>query len=513
MGLRLLGSTVTVGGMTSISRVLGLLRDIVIARLFGAGVGMDAFIVAFRIPNFCRRLFAEGAFLQAFVPVLAEYRERRSDAEVQALLDQTAASLGLILLLVTALGILLAPLLILVFAPGFASGDARYPLASGMLRITFPYILFISLTAFAAGILNTWQRFAIPALTPALLNISLIGCAILLAPRLAEPVTALAWGVLIAGVAQLLLQLPFLHRLGKLPRPRLHCDPVGLRRILRLLVPAIYGVSIVQINLLVDTLMASFLVQGSISWLYFSDRLMEFPLGVFGVALATVILPNLAREHAHDSHQGFVSMLAWGLRWVWLIALPASLGLILLAEPLLYSFFHYDRYSVHDVQMSARSLCAYALGLPAFILVKILAAGFFSRQQMGLPVRAATIAMFANILFNLLLIVPLAHAGLALATSLSGCLQAWLLFRMLRRQGLVHVPVEGWRFFVRLLLATALMSGFLLGIGGLLQDWALWHALQRVGILLLLVVGGMLVYLCGLYLTGLRPRHLELHQA
>lgn len=504
MSIRLLKSTFTVGLMTSVSRVFGLIRDIVIARLFGAGLGVDVFLVAFRIPNFLRRLFAEGGFSQAFVPVLAEYKAERSEAELKALVDQTAAVLGLALFLITAAGIVLSPILISVFAPGFISAPEKHALAGDLLRITFPYLLFISLTAFAGGILNTFKQFAVPAFTPALLNLSLIGCAIWLAPLLETPVKALAWGVLIAGVAQLLLQLPFLWKLRLLPRPGLNRDRAGVKRILKLMLPILFAVSIVQINLLIDTLIASFLATGSISWLYFSDRLVEFPLGVFGIALATVILPHLSEQHARGRARGFSEMLDWALRWVFLIALPAALGLALLARPLLTTLFQYDEFTPYDVEMAGRSLMAYAAGLPAFVLIKVLAAGFFSRQDTKTPVRIGAFAMLANILLNLALVGPLAHAGLALATSLSACLQAFLLYRLLKRDR-VYQPGRGWPAFMgRIMLGLAGLGAIVLAGAGDPLPWLDWDAWRRGLSLLLLVALGMAGYFSLLWGLGLR---------
>lgn len=496
--------------MTGLSRVLGLVRDIVLARLFGAGTGMDAFIVAFRIPNFFRRLFAEGAFTQAFVPVLAEYRAQRSDGEVQSLLDQVATSLSLILLGFTVLGILAAPVLIFVFAPGFGGDEAKQASAAGMLRITFPYLLFISLTALAAGILNTWQRFAVPAFTPVLLNLSLIACAIWLSPHTAQPVEALAWGVCMAGMLQLAFQFPFLRRLGKLPRLRLNRDRKGGVRVLRLLLPVLFASSIMQINLLVDTFMASFLETGSISWLYYSDRLVQFPLGVFGVSLATVILPSLAREHSSGQAERFAKTLDWGLRWVFLVAVPASVGLVWLAEPILVTLFRHQAFNHRDAIMAAGSLAAYAWGLTGFILVKILAAGFFSRQEMALPVKAATIAMVVNIVCNILLIFPLAHIGLALATSVSACVQAAILYYLLcRDQGLVLQA--GWgRFLAQVSAATLVMSVLLWYLTAATGDWEALSAVRRVVLLALLVATGKLSYCAVLWVAGLRPRSMLL---
>lgn len=502
----MLKSTFTVGGMTSISRVFGLIRDVVIARLFGAGMGMDVFIVAFRIPNFLRRLFAEGGFQQAFVPVLAEYKEQRSEEQVQALVDQTAATLGLVLFVVSAIGIALSPVLISIFAPGFIDDTAKHVLASDMLRITFPYILFISLTAFASSILNTYKQFAIPAFTPVILNLSLIGCAIWLAPQMEQPVTALAWGVFIAGIAQLLFQLPFLVRIRKFPRPGLNRDREGVKRILKLMVPVLFAVSIVQINLLVDTLIASFLQTGSISWLYFSDRLVEFPLGVFGIALATVILPNLSEKHAQGSSKGFSNMLDWALRWVFLIAIPAAVGLAVLAGPLLTTLFQYDEFMPNDVHMARQSLMAYAIGLPAFICIKILASGFFSRQDTRTPVKIGAIAMLANIVFNLVLVFPLAHAGLALATSLSAMLQAYLLFRILKRDR-VYTANPGWGLYLlKVSVGVVVMGAAILYGAGELATWFDWAVTQRVVNLSLWVVAGIIIYLVIMFAFGIRLR-------
>ncbi len=508
MSLKLLKSTFTVGGMTTISRIFGLIRDIVIARLFGAGLGVDVFIVAFRIPNFLRRLFAEGGFSQAFVPVLAEYKEQRGGEDVRALVDQTAASLGLVLFVVTAIGVLISPILITIFAPGFLNNPDKHTLASDLLKITFPYILFISLTAFAGSILNTYKQFAVPAFTPVLLNLSMISCAIWLAPLMETPIEALAWGVFIAGVVQLLFQVPFLFRIRMFPRPGLNRDREGVKRILKLMLPVLFAVSIVQINLLIDTLIASFLVTGSISWLYFSDRLVEFPLGVFGIALATVILPNLSEKHAQGSKESFSNMLDWALRWVFMIALPAAVGLAALAAPLLTTLFQYDEFTSHDVVMASRSLMGYAVGLPAFILIKVLASGFFSRQDTKTPVKIGAVAMLANIVLNLLLVGPLAHAGLALATSISAFLQAFLLFRILKRDG-IYQSRGGWgRFLVKVMIALITMGVLVVLGAGDITAWFDWDVFQRTLNLALWVSVGALVYFILLWISGLRLRHM-----
>lgn len=503
---RLFKSTLVISSMTSISRVFGLVRDVVFAALFGAGRELDAFIVAFRIPNFLRRLFAEGGFSQAFVPVLSEYREQRGHDEVRALLDQTTATLGLVLLGVTVIGVLAAPVFILVFAPGFLSEPDKQQLAADMLRITFPYILFISLTALAGGILNTYRRFAVPAFTPVLLNLSLIGCALWLAPRLEEPIMALAVGVFIAGIVQLLFQIPFLLRLRLLPVPRFHRDRQGVNRIMTLMLPTLFAVSITQINLLVDTLIASFLRDGSISWLYYSDRLVEFPLGVFGVALATVILPNLSADHANASTESYSRTLAWALRMVLLIAIPAAAGLILLSAPMLTTLFQYRAFTEFDVTMASHSLMAYAVGLPGFILIKVLSSAFFSRQDTRTPVKVGVIAMLCNIVFNLLLVFPLAHVGLALATSLSAYVNCGLLYLYLRRNG-VYQPAGGAaRHLFRIAAGIAAMALLLLMLVPDIGAWSGWDVFQRAWQLGLWVILGGLSYFAVLLLLGLRRR-------
>ena len=516
MSKTLLKSTATVGGMTMISRVLGLVRDMVIARAFGAGMGADAFFVAFKIPNFLRRLFAEGAFSQAFVPVLSEYKAQRSHREVHQLVDHVVGVLGGALFLVTLVGVLAAPVLVMIFAPGFLAEPTKFALTVDMIRLTFPYLLFISLTALAGGVLNSFGRFGVPAFTPVFLNLSLIATTLWLAPRMAEPVTALAWGVLLAGVVQLLFQLPYLQGLRLLPWPRFSLRDAGVRQVARLMLPGIFGSSVAQINLLFDTLIASFLVTGSVSWLYYSDRLMEFPLGVFGIALATVMLPRLSLQHAKASVHNFSRTLDWALRWVVLIGTPAAGGLMALAAPLLMTLFQYGAFDFQDVQMARLSLMAYALGLPGFILVKVLAPGFYARQDTRTPVRIGVIAMLANMVMNVAFVVPMViwklpgpHAGLALATSLAAFLNAGLLYRRLRRDA-CYQPGSGWPLLLlRVGLATLGMVLVLqLGVGEL----ALWHEREwpaRLGHLLLWVLAGGLSYAGCLWLCGLRWRHLQ----
>ncbi|MCM5705518.1 murein biosynthesis integral membrane protein MurJ [Larsenimonas salina] len=508
----LLRSGAIVGCMTMLSRVLGLVRDVTIAALFGAGAGADSFFIAFRIPNFLRRLFAEGAFNQAFVPVLSEYATSKSRDETRALINATAGSLGLVLLIVTALAIVCAPWLVWVFAPGFKDdGHGKLALTAEMLRLTFPYLMLISLTAFAGSILNSWNRFAVPAFTPVLLNLSMIGAAFLLSPHMSVPIMALAWGVLIAGILQLAFQVPFLLRLGLLPVPVPNFRHPGVRRVLRLMGPALFGVSVSQINLLLDTVLASLLVGGSVSWLYYSDRLVELPLGVFGIAIATVILPALSRQHATEDPTHFARMMDWALRAVLLIGLPSALALLVLAEPLLVTLFHYGAMTDHDVVMSAQSLRAYAAGLLAFMMIKVLAPGFYARQDTKTPVKIGVVAMVANMAFNLALIVPLAHAGLALATALSAYLNAFLLGRGLHKQGVLKAQ-PGWlKFSGQLAGGCLVMLATLWWATPGWQQWLAWSAPERAGVLLALVAGGCAVYVGWLGLVGIRMRHFRLN--
>lgn len=508
MSRQLFKSTLVVSSMTMISRILGFLRDMLFARLFGADSGTDAFFVAFKIPNFLRRLFAEGAFSQAFVPVLSDYKEQGGKQALKSFIDRTAGTLAIVLLLVSLLGMLAAPVIIMVFAPGFAWEGDQYEMAVQMLRITFPYLFFISLTAFSGGILNTYGKFAIPAFTPVFLNICLISAAIWFAPLLPEPVFALAFGVFVAGAVQLLFQFPALIRLRLMPRLQFGFNDPGVKRIMKLMLPAIFGVSVTQINLLLDTLIASFLQSGSVSWLYYSDRLVEFPLGVFGIALATVILPRLSKNHAADDPIAFSAALDWGLKLVLLIGLPAAMGLFTLAEPIIATLFQYDSFSQQDVVMSGRSLMAYALGLLGFILVKILIPGFSSRKDTQTPVKFGIYAMCSNMVFNILLVFPLAHAGLALATSLGAFVNASLLLRKLLADQ-VYRPTPGWRLFIfRIVLASQVMAVTLYYyVDNTL--WLQWDAWDKIVNLSLWIIIGALTYGGTLVLSGLRPSHIS----
>ncbi len=488
-----------------ISRVLGFVRDMVIARYFGASAGADAFFVAFKIPNFFRRLFAEGAFSQAFVPVLADVKEKGGQAAVKQLVDAILTRLGGILLLLTAFGVFGSTLWMWVFAPGFVDDPEKFQLAADMLSITFPYLLLISLVAFSSAILNTYNQFAVPAFTPVFLNLVLISFAIWVSPLLDIPVMALAWGVLVAGVVQLLFHLPFLKRLGLLPRPSLQPNE-GVSEVKRLMLPALFGVSVAQINLLVDTVLASFLVTGSVSWLYYSDRLMEFPLGVFGVALATVVLPGLSKKASLKDWQGFEADIDFALRLVLIIGVPATFGLLLLAEPLIISLFFYGAFSEQDVSMSGMSLMAYSFGLLGFILVKILAPAFYARKDMKTPVKIAVAALLTNVVMNLALIGPLAHVGLALATTLSAFINAGLLYWFLVKQG-VFKPLAGWgKLWLQVGVANMVLVGFILVFRPETSDWLGFNAWTRLAWLLGLVMVAMTLYGLVLWLLGIRPK-------
>ncbi len=507
----LLASSAVFGVLTFLSRILGLVRDVVFAGLLGASAGTDAFFVAFRIPNFLRRLFGEGAFNQAFVPVLSEYRSQGTRAAVRGLIDRVAGTLGITLAGVTLVGVLGAPLLIWVFAPGFGDDPAKRALAVEMLRLTFPYLFFIALTAFAAGIFNSWNRFAVPAFTPVLLNLSLIGAALFLTPYYADSrqAMALAWGVLIAGAVQLLFQLPFLGRMGLMPRPRVDWKDPGVRRILALMAPALFGVSVTQINLLVDTALASLLETGSVTWLYYSDRLMELPLGIFGIAIGTVILPSLSRHHAEASPEAFSHTLDRGLRMVLLVGWPAALALVLISEPLLATLFHYGAFGRFDVDMASLSLAAYACGLPAFMLIKVLAPGYFGRQDTKTPVMIGAIAMGANMVLSLMLVWHLRHAGLALATSAAAWVNAGLLWRGLYYRDFYRPERGWWIFALRLVLAGAAMGALVLWLARGNAVWWQGEALARAGDMAVLVLAGAGAYAAVLLVAGLRPRHLR----
>ncbi len=497
--------------MTLLSRILGLVRDIALATIFGASGGTDAFLVAFKIPNFMRRLFAEGAFSQAFVPVFSEYLGKQDRAELKDLVNHVAGTLGGILMLLTIAGTIFAPALVYIFAPGFIDNPQQFHLTTDLLRVTFPYIFFIALVAFAGGILNSFHQFAVPAFTPILLNLCLISAAYIFAPYFKQPLMALAWGVAIAGLAQLLVQFPSLLKLGLLPVPRFSRHHQGVKKIMQLMLPAIFGSSVAQINLLLDTLIASFLVSGSITWLYYSDRLLEFPLAVFGIAIATVILPTLSQQHAKASPDEFNRTLNWAVRLVSLIAIPACTGLFILATPILATLFEYGKFTTVDTHLSSLSLMAYMTGLPAFILIKILAPGFYARQDTRTPVRIGIIAMVSNMVMNIAFVVPMVllgfkapHVGLALATSLSAYINAGLLYRELRRRK-VFIPDTNWPpYFIRVIIASIGMAGALLWLIPATSQWSHWLLQQRVMHLSFIIIVAVVTYFSCLWIQGLR---------
>ena len=502
--MNLLKALATVSGMTLISRILGFVRDVVIARTFGAALATDAFFVAFKIPNLLRRLFAEGAFSQAFVPILAEYRNERGEEATRLLVDHVAALLAIALFVVTLIGVAAAPAIIYVSAPGFAALPEKFDLTVSLLRITFPYILFISLVALAGGILNTYSRFSVPAFTPVLLNLSFIVFALGLAPYFDPPVMALGWAVFTGGVLQLAFQVPFLARLKVLPRFRLDFKDSGVWRIVRQMGPAVFGVSIGQVSLLINMIFASFLVTGSVSWLYYADRLMEFPTGLLGVALGTILLPSLSRYHAMQSPQEYSQLLDWGLRLTLLLALPAAAALALLAVPLTATLFHYGAFAASDVYATRNAVIAYSVGLTGLILVKVLAPGFYAQQDIKTPVRIALVTLAATQVMNLILVWPLKHAGLALAIGLGACLNAALLLRALRRRD-IYRPLPGWPvFLLKLLIALYVMAAVLWLTTGDAADWLAGGVLRRALWLAGVVAVGAGSYFATLWALGFR---------
>ena len=504
--MNLLRILATVSSLTMVSRILGYVRDFFIARVFGAGLLTDAFFVAFKIPNLLRRLFAEGAFSQAFVPILAETKNRTGPEETKSLIDSITTVLFLVLVLAAALGMAAAPLIVYVTAPGFAADPEKFSLTVALLRITFPYIVFISLVALAAGILNTWNRFAVPAITPALLNVAFIVGAAFFAEYFDPPVLVLAWAVFAGGVLQLAFQIPFLMKMKLLPRWRLDFSHPGLRRVLLLMVPAAFGVSVSQISLLLNQIFASFLPTGSVSWLYYADRLMELPAGVLGVAVGTILLPSLSRYHAAANTTEYSRLLDWGLRITVLLAVPSAVALAVLALPLIAMLFHYGRFGIDDAWMTRQALVAYSIGLVGMILVKILAPGFYARQNVRTPVKIGVATLVATQLMNLAFVGPLRHAGLALAIGLGACLNALLLYLILRRQK-IYVPQPGWPVFILKVLASVAFMAIVLFTTMGDERWWLQAGWQlKVPAILGLVLLGTAAYAACLLGFGLRPR-------
>jgi putative peptidoglycan lipid II flippase len=504
--MNLLRALATVSGLTLVSRILAFIRDVLIARIFGAGMATDAFFVAFKLPNLLRRLFAEGAFSQAFVPIFGEYKNRRSHEETRLLADHVATLLAVILFAVTLAGIIAAPLLVYISAPGFAADPDKFELTVQLLRITSPYIFFISLVALAAGILNTYNKFWVPAFAPVLLNICFIGGALWLAPYCDPPVMALGWAVFIAGVVQLAFQIPFLKKIGMLPRWRLSLKDAGVWRIMKQMGPAVFGVSVAQLSLIINTIFASFLAAGSVSWLYYADRLMEFPSGLLGAALGTILLPSLSKLHADSRPEEYSGLLDWGLRLAFLLALPAALALGMIAVPLLATFFQHGAFTAQDVLMTRNALVGYSIGLTGIILVKILAPGFYARQDIRTPVKIAIVTLLATQAMNALFAfgLRLNHAGLALSIGLAACLNSAILYFQLRKCG-IYRPEPGWgAFFARLAIAL-LALGIALWLGmGSEHFWLTSGSWARIARLAGLVAGGAAVYFAALWLLGFR---------
>jgi putative peptidoglycan lipid II flippase len=502
--MNLLKALATISGLTLVSRILAFMRDVLIARIFGAGMATDAFFVAFKLPNLLRRMFAEGAFSQAFVPIFGEYKNRRGHDDTKILVDHVTTMLALILFLVTLVGIVAAPILVYISAPGFVKDAEKFQLTVQLLRITSPYIFFISLVAVAAGILNTYNKFWVPAFAPVLLNACFIIGALWLAPYFEPPILVLAWAVFVAGIIQLAFQIPFLKKIGMLPSFRFSLKDEGMWRVIKQMGPAIFGVSIAQLSLIINTIFASFLVAGSVSWLYYADRLMEFPTGLLGVAIGTILLPSLSKCHANNDPQEYSKLLDWGLRMTIMLTLPAALALGLTAVPLLATFFQHGEFSAHDVLMSRSALVGYSVGLIGMILVKILAPGFYARQDIRTPVKIGIVTLVATQLMNLLFIGWIQHAGLALSIGLGACLNSAILFYFLRKHG-IYQPEPGWlKFFAKVAVAMVAL-GLVLWFGmGEERQWLENHGWSRIFHLIGLVVGGVTVYFGVLWAMGFR---------
>ena len=490
--------------MTMFSRVLGFARDAIVARIFGAGMATDAFFVAFKLPNLLRRIFAEGAFSQAFVPILAEYKSKRGEDATRVFVSYVSGLLTLALALVTIAGIAAAPWVIAITAPGFADTADKFALTTQLLRITFPYILLISLASLAGAILNTWNRFSVPAFAPTLLNISMIGFALFAAPYFHPPILALAWAVTVGGILQLFYQLPHLKKIGMLVLPRVSFKDAGAIRVVKQMGPAILGVSVSQISLIINTIFASFLVSGSVSWMYYADRLMEFPSGVLGVALGTILLPSLSKSFASGNHDEYQRLMDWGLRLCFLLALPSAVALGILAKPLTVALFQYGKFSAFDAAMTQRALVAYSVGLMGLIVVKVLAPGFYSRQDIKTPVKIAIVTLIMTQVMNLAFIGPLKHAGLSLSIGLAACLNAGLLYWQLRKQK-IFTPAPGWgKFLTRLVAAVVVMAAVLLGMMHIMPEWSQGNMPMRLLRLMAVVVAGIAAYFATLMVLGFR---------
>jgi putative peptidoglycan lipid II flippase len=506
--MNLLKALATVGSMTFVSRILGFVRDTLIARIFGAGMMTDAFFVAFKIPNLLRRISAEGAFSQAFVPILAEYKNKRTHSETHDLINHVATLLGLFLIAISIIGMLAAPWVVQISAPGFYADKTKFDLTVDLLRIIFPYIFFISLVSLAGGVLNTYGNFSAPALTPVWLNVSFIVAAVFAAPYFENSVRVLAWAVFFGGLLQLLWQIPYLYKIGLIPKFSLNLEDEGVWRILKLMGPAVFGVSIAQISLLINTVFASLLASGSVSWLYYADRLMEFPTGLLGVALGTILLPSLSKSVADKDNIEYSQLLDWGLRLTFMLAVPASVALAVLSVPLVTGLFHYGKFDAHDVEMTRQALMAYSLGLLGLILVKVLAPAFYSRQNIKTPVKIAILTLVSTQLMNLVFVFgfDLKHAGLALSIGLGACMNAGALYYFLRK-GNIYQPQQGWWIFmIKLLIAVLAMAAVLHYLAGSDALWLNYTLIPKLSHLLGLLLAGIATYFGVLFLLGVRPQ-------
>ena len=500
--MNLLKTFFGIGGMTTISRILGFIRDTVIARIFGAGLESDAFFVAFKIPNLLRRISAEGAFTQAFIPILSEYKTKNSSIELESFINKISTFLGLFLILITLLGVFGAPWIIYITAPGFVTNPEKYNLTVDLLRITFPYIFFISLVSMAGGILNTFGKFIVPAFTPVWLNISFILGALFFADYFNQPAYVLAWSVFVGGILQLIFQIPFLKQIGCIPKLDFNFKEEGVWRVLKLMGPSILGVSVAQISLLINTIFASFLSVGSISWLYYADRLLEFPAGILGVALSTLLLPSLSKSLSNKDKSEYSELINWALKLGILLAAPAAVGLAMLGVPLITTLFYYGAFTEYDILMTQTALIAYSVGLVGLILIKILAPAFYAQQNIKTPVKIAIFTLFCTQAMNLLFIGYLQHAGLALAIGLAACINAGLLFYFLKKEKL-FILNKGWlKFLTKIVIALGLMIICLFFLRGTIDQWVDYSFIQRAANLLLIISLSGAIYFVSLKFLG-----------
>lgn len=507
-------STVIVSAMTMLSRVLGLVRDVVLLNVFGAGKDFDTFVVAFRIPNFFRRLFAEGAFSQAFIPVLTEYKTSRTHAEVQILISRVFGCLATFMTTLTMIAIIAAPVIMYIYAPGFHGDEAKFALATDMFRLTIPYLLFMSLTAFASSILNSYGSFSTPAFAPVLLNIAMIAGALWLTPFMAEPIMALGWAVIIAGILQLAIQIPELWRKNLLIPPKVDFKHEGVDRIMKLMLPALFGVSVTQINLLLNTVWASFMQDGSVSWLYSAERMTELPLGLIGVAIGTVILPSLSTQHTEKNPEKFRGMMDWAAKVIVLVGLPASIALFMLSTPIIQALFERGQFTFEDTQMTALALQCMSGGVIAFMLIKVFAPGFYAQQDTRTPVRVGLMAVAANAILNVIFIGffklihwEAEHMALALASTGSAMVNAGLLYFYLHQRNIFRFGAHWKKIFMQFMFANVVMIAALAyALSWYNGDVSQW---MRVLEVLILCVVGVVAYLAALVAAGFRPRHIK----